>query len=197
MIAIREMNGEIMKKHVFTQTVVVVFATLTMCCLVRAQQPQTVTDFYLAMPNDTYSHSSGKEIKSKAAITKYRKSLIKIEDIKNGYLKIEPNESEGWSEIALFKKTDGLYLVAHSQVGCGPACSGGIEFFTYAGGKWTDVTKQFFPKLTKEAEAAEDCLFELPRTGRILKMSCGNTEDDTDKGKVFKFEGNGAKFINK
>ncbi|MEP6925941.1 MAG: hypothetical protein ABI954_15845 [Pyrinomonadaceae bacterium] len=186
-----------MKKQTFRQTIALVFAILITFSLAHAQEPKIVTDFYLAMPNDNYSHPYGREIKGKAAITKYRKSLIKIEDIKNGYLKIEPNEEEGWSEIALFKKTDGSYLVAHSQVGCGPACGGGTEFLTYAGGKWTDVTKQFFPALTKEQKAAQDCLFELPRAGRILTMSCGNTEDDTEEGKVFHFEWNGAKFINK
>ena len=186
-----------MKKPVFTPTVTVVFTILIMFGSTRAQQPQTVTDFYLAMPTDDYSHPSGKELKGQAAITKYRKSLIKIEDIKNGYLKIEPNEEEGWSEIALFKKTDGSYLVAHSQVGCGPACGGGILFLTYANGKWTDVTKGFSPTLTKEATAAESCLYELPRTGRILTMSCGNTEDDTEEAKAFHFEWNGKRFISK
>lgn len=106
-----------------------------------SQQPKNVTDFYRAMPTDIYSTDfEDNKITGKAALAKPRKSLIKIEDVKNGYLKFE-GAWEGWAEIALFEKKDGSYLIAHAESGCGPPCAGFIKFFTYRSGKWTDVTK--------------------------------------------------------
>jgi hypothetical protein len=87
-----------------------------------------VTDYFLAMPNAAYSRdASGTTIKGKAKVDAYRRSLIKIEDIKNGYLRLE-GPWEGWAEIALFKRTGGGYIVAHAENGCGPACSGLSNF---------------------------------------------------------------------
>ncbi|MEP6922910.1 MAG: hypothetical protein ABI954_00475 [Pyrinomonadaceae bacterium] len=180
-----------------TRVWLLVFVVFLFVFSVPAQslQPKTVTDFYLAMSSDNYSHPFGREISSTAAITKYRKSLIKIEDIKNGYLRLEPNESEGWSEIALFKKTDGSYLIAHSNVGCGPGCQSDLELLTFKNGNWTNVTKQFFPPLSKDAKEAESCRWKLPRFGRILTMECGNDEDENQENKEFAFEWNGTEFI--
>ncbi len=172
------------------------------------KEPKTVTDFYLLMPSgsydllpqgagDSYLFREDDNLKGKTAITKFRKSLIKIEDIKNGYLRLESAMwDESWMEIALFKKSYS-YIVAISQVECGPACGGDLQLLTFNNQKWTDVTKQFYPPLSKEARETEDCHFELPRVGRTLKMWCGNTEDDNDKGKEFKFEWDGTKFIGK
>lgn len=175
-----------------------------------SQQPKTVTDFYLAMPNDVYAtNMEGNKITGKAALTKHRKSLIKTEDIKNGYLKLE-GAWEGWAEIALFKKKDGSYLIAQSETGCGPACEGFIKFFTYKAGKWTDVTKQVFPMPTDNQVAAafkakkintEDGMsnyFLLPQTGTTVKMACnmcenGETNEEPELV-LMEFTWNGEKF---
>jgi len=176
-----------------------------------AQVPlKTVTDYFLAMPADVYATTiDGKTVKGKAALTKYRKSLIKIEDIKNGYLKLE-GAWEGWAEIALFKKKDGSFLIAQAETGCGPACDGFIKFFTYNSGKWTDVTKQVFPTLSEKQinqafinkkislEDGTSHYFLLPRVGTTIKMACnmcenGETTDDPDLV-LMEFAWNGEKF---
>jgi hypothetical protein len=134
-----------MKKQFILLTLIILAAAT----LVSAQ-PKTVTDYYLVMPNNVYSTDiEGDKITNRAALTKFRKSLIKTEDIKNGYLKLE-GTWEGWAEIALFKKKDGSYLIAQAESGCGPACEGFIKFFAYEAGKFTDVTKQVFPNLTDQ-----------------------------------------------
>lgn len=126
------------------------FATIIILpVFASAQMPKTVTDYFLAFPNDKYAVDfDGKKITNKAALTKFRKSLIKIEDTKNGYLRLE-GAWEGWAEIVLFKKKDGDYLIAHAESGCGPACDGFVKFYTYKAGKWTEVTETVFPKLTE------------------------------------------------
>lgn len=176
-----------------------------------AQQPKTVTDFYLAMPSDVYStNNEGNKVTGKAALTKLRKSLIKVEDIKNGYLKLE-GAWEGWAEIALFKKKDGNYLIAQAESGCGPACEGFVKFFTYKAGKWTDVTNQVFPNLSeaqvKQAFASKKVdledegmsyYFLLPQVGTTVKMACnmcenGETSESPDLV-LMEFTWNGEKF---
>ncbi len=177
-------------------------------------QPKTVTDFYLAMPSSVYSTTSeGNEITNKNELIKYRRSLIKIEDIKNGYLRLE-GAWEGWSEIVLFKKTDGSYIIAESKTGCGPGCEGSLKFQTFKNNKWTDVTKEVWTDISfKEAvkvfnsrkqdgiEPAEENDFSfyylLPRYGKTLKIAC-NMCSFLDGDFVFmQFDWNGSKFVRK
>ncbi len=173
-------------------------------------QPKTVTDYYLAMPNDLYStNMSGDKIKGKTALTKFRKSLIKIEDIKSGYLKLE-GTWEGWAEIALFKKTDGSYLVAHAESGCGPACDGFVKFYNYKSGKWIDMTKQVFPEISEadieklykdkklDTEDGVNSYFLLPRIGKTVKLACNMCSDGDDENfTLLELEWSGSKFIKK
>ncbi len=175
-------------------------------------QPKTVTDYFLAMPNNLYSTNiEGKKFTSKAAITKHRKSLIKIEDIKNGYLKLE-GPWEGWAEIALFKKSDGSYIVGHVETGCGPVCGGSINFYSYKAGKWTDVTKKVLPEISEKdvvtaynskiAEGIEKAVedkgmttyFVLPRNGKIMKLECNECDLESS---IMELEWNGNKFVKK
>ena len=192
-------------------------ATLTLFfSLTVSAQPKTVTDYFLAMPDDFYATDiEGNKIKWKAALTKFRKSLIKIEDIKNGYLKLE-GAWEGWAEIALFKKTNGGYIIAQAESGCGPACDGFVKFWTYTAGKWTDITKSVFTPPTVKAaaqkfnsiksaddEAADETGFPfyyvLPREGRTMRVACNECSQSGEGGDttLFQYEWNGIRFVKK
>jgi hypothetical protein len=167
-----------------------------------AQNPITVTDYFLALPNDRYSSPADRKIKNRAELIKYRKSLITIEDITNGYLKLDNNGMEGWSEFALFRKSDGTYLFAISEISCGPGCSGELQLLTYKNGKWTDVTNQFSPKLPTTATSGDyEMYWKLPRVGRTLIFVNTNEDVKEEREKLvykeFKFEWNGTKFVGK
>jgi hypothetical protein len=200
-----------MKNTIFIIVATILFAIFSFA------QPKTVTDYFLAMPNDIYSSKvDGTKVKGKAAITKLRKSMIKIEDVKNGYLKIEGGW-EGWAEIALFKKTDGSYIVAQAESGCGPACDGFVRFWKYSNGKWTNVTKTVFTepiskavsKLFNEIKPASDeaadesgmpFYYNLPRQGKIIKVACNECSEvlhGKDDFTIMEFEWNGSKFVKK
>lgn len=171
-----------------------------------AQTPKTVTDFYLLMPGDKYStNAEGKTIKGKAALKKSRKSLIKIEDVPNGYLRLE-EPGKVWSEIALFKKTDGSYIVGESVKFC-QTCTYDTDFYSYHNGKWTKITNDVLPDLTQEQirplvkknlslEGLENG-FMMPRKGRTLRMFCGDCQMDDgspfayDEHEAFKSEVDG------
>jgi hypothetical protein len=186
-----------MKKLIYLLIAIVAFSTFAFA------QPKTVTDFYLAMPSNLYNFT---QIKDKAALTKYRKKNIKIEDIKNGYLRIESNDLEGHGEVALFKKNDGSYIVGQTDVGCGPVCGGGVDFWTYKAGKWVKVTDQVFNLSEEEwnelfgsknvEENDRTAFFELPRQGKTMTLKCDDCDPNGD-GVLAKFEWNGTKFVKK
>lgn len=200
-----------MKKIILLTALILTFG------LTAFAQPKTVTDYFLAMPNDVYSTTiEGKKITNKAALIKFRKSMIKVEDVKNGYLRIE-GTWEGWAEIALFKKTDGSYIIAQAENGCGPACDGFVKFWTYSAGKWTDVTKSVFTEPSGKSvakqfnatkgetdEAAEESgmpfYYSLPREGRVMRVvcnECSQVQDGTEDFTIFSYEWNGTKFVKK
>lgn len=200
-----------MKSQFFVNIAIAFVLTLISFAGVLAQsQPQTVTEFYLALPGsvngiagtedldgsefkDDFFFYSNERNESRSAIIKYRKSLIKTEDIKNGYLRLESGEWEGWAEIVLFKKTGGKYLVAVSQVGCGPSCDGGVMFLYYKNGKWTNVTKQVFPFESSYGPG----YYRLPRVGTTIELICGDESGETcrDGEKLAEFKWNKKKFV--
>lgn len=187
---------------------ILIFTMLGFSGIFAQTPPKSVTDFYFALPADVYSMDiSGNKISGKTALINFRKSLIKIEDVKNGYLKLE-GTWEGWAEIALFKKRDGSYIVAQAETGCGPACDGFIKFFTYNNGKWTDITASVFPTpnevqikdifLKKNIDLEENGTthyYRLPRTGTTVKMACNVCkEGDGEDFVLQEFLWNGEKF---
>ncbi len=171
-------------------------------------QPRTVIEFYLALPggisgiegtqeselpgfeNDFFFYANERN-EAKASILKYRKSFIKIEDNKNGYLRLESNEWKGWAEVALFKKVDGSYVVAISQVTCEQDCTGGVIFATYKGGHWKNVTKQVFPRSSQG-------YYRLPRIGTSIVQICGDKSDKTCHfgEELAEFQWTKEKFVN-
>ena len=169
----------------------------------------TVTDYYLSLPGgiygiegtqdseipgfeDDFFFYANERNESQSAIRKYRKSIIKIEDLKNGYLRLEGKGWDGWVEIALFKKSDESYVVAISQVGCGPGSKGGLLFATYKNSKWKNVTKQVFPY-----EVQTENYYKLPRTGTTIELICGDDSNKTCRNgtALGKFKWNREKFI--
>lgn len=177
--------------------------------IVSAQQLKTVTDYFLAFPSDAheiYSQSKGQVLKPGPELEKYRRSLIKVEDVKNGFLRLE-GDWEGWAEFALFKKTDGSYLVASNFVGCGPACGSTLFFYEHKDGKWTDVTADVFEapdddevkaafKRVKSDDTSHSLFYTLPRKGTDITLECSMCKGDDDL-LLFTYSWKSPKFIRK
>ena len=203
---------EIMKTIVFRTVSIVALLNLGLAvCVLGQTLPRNVTEFYLALPGsingiegaqnseipgfeDDFFFYSNTRNESKSSILKYRKGLIKSEDLKNGYLRLESREWEGWVEISLFKKADGSSLIAISQVTCGPGCKGGLLFLTYKNGHWKNVTSQVFPisKLTGN-------YYELPRVGTSIALVCGDDANQScrNREKLAEFQWDRNGFIKK
>ena len=164
--------------------------------------PKTVTDFLYLLP-ETYFEPYVEEGKPKPDLRAYRKSLIKINDTKNGFLRLEGVAWEGWAEMAIFKKTDGNYVVGISQSGCGPICDSANTFLVYEKGDWRDVTEEVLPTISeaqfdaayKKHKINEDddpgIVYELPRLGRTIIV---RTDGDRNI-ELFELTWNGTRFV--
>lgn len=165
--------------------------------------PKNIADYYMLLPAKYIGVLERH---------KNRKSFIKIQDIPNSYLRLAPTKGmidwEGSAEIALFKKTNGEYIVGVVDGNCATVCYSGIEFLTYRNGKWTEVTKQVMPEITdkmildayksKEPDDNDYSLenppwtnYALPRKGTAVKVNVNTGGDDT---LLFELKWNGEKF---
>ena len=164
--------------------------------------PQTVVDYYLLLPTENLPI-----LESVAN----RRSIIKKQDLKNGYLRLEGGW-EGWAEIALFRKKNREAVIGVAEVGCGPACSGAAQFLTFRNGKWTDVTTKVMPELedadilaaynrlkTKDddAHSLDDMPYtywQMPQKGTTLKLLLGDESESSGKT-LINFAWNGERFV--
>lgn len=169
----------------------------------KKKNPQTVSDYYLLLPVENFAVLES---------VKNRRSIIKIEDTKNGYLRLESTDWEGWAEIALFRKTNREAVIAVEYVGCGPACDGALQFFAYKNGEWTDATMDVMPDLDDEdilaaynriktkddephtLENMPNTYWKLPQKGTNLKLVLGD-ESESGGETLMSFAWNGKRFI--
>jgi len=166
--------------------------------------PQTVTDYFMRLPE---AHLSLLKYAKKN-----RKDLIQMEDVKNGYLGLSSNESEGAAQVALFRKKNREAVIAVSEYDCAPACSGGIKLLQYKSGKWTDATAQLLPeiddheilaafnrikKMDDDAHDESDppyTLWELRQKGTTLRLVLGDASESSGKT-LISFAWNGERFV--
>jgi len=167
--------------------------------------PKTVMDFYLLLPS----------VKVRNLAVKTRKSFVAVEDTRNGYIKLaapknnDDWEKDDWMEIALFKKSNGEYVVGVTNNSCTDTCAGGIEFLEYRGDRFVDVSDKIYPVTQKikyaqylrkkrpEQPALGESIFgtvsELPRAGKTVKVKFTG-----EKGKeftLFEMTWNGEGFV--
>ena len=136
-----------------------VFGLLLEASALSQSGPKTVVDYYLILPNK-YTYDVG---------PKRRKELINPEngrvntiDLKNGYLSISGDAGEAGIVIALFKKSDGSYLVGVTVYN---ELTEDFYMLRYTGGKWSDMTRTVIPKLSKKKR------YELPQYGTTINVS--------------------------
>jgi hypothetical protein len=197
-------------------------AILTMCVLVVfsnvfAQNPpnkpmatpklQNVTDYYLAIPSqglleDQCNFFLENQTRKNIETLDFRKSLIKIEDTQNAYLRLEPPSTKGdeGGEISLFKKNDGSYLLGIADWECGLVCKC-IGFLEFKNDKWLNVTKRYERKILKQRRQRENkkptsiCEngYSFGREEKSLSIRC--IKDSNSDRFNMKFLWNGKDFI--
>lgn len=137
----------------------------------NSSKPKNVLEYYERLTSEQATFLQG-------GVEKKRQSLIKIQDIPNGYLKLQGADWDGWAELALFKKTSGDYVLGLADTGCAPACATYLRFFEYRDGQWIDVTDQVYPTMNKSEELM---VYRLPQFGRTIEIKRSGEKGEKTK----------------
>lgn len=145
-----------------------------------------------------------------ALASKAMQEKITVEDLKNGYLKIE-GAFEGYIEAALFRKKDKTPVLVISNTSCGPVCNSAVRASTYQNGKMVDITEEILlrpsePEINaiynRKKKAGDDdygnyavpLVYELPRIGWTITVKADNTFAPSDIT-IFKLDFKNDKFV--
>src|SRR5687767_7676499 len=114
----------------------------------RAFEPKTVADFLLLVP-ERYMEGYDLRFRQEMLRGEHRGVVV---DIPNGYISYDASDNPSGFEFAIFRKSNGRYLVAYSdgafydpefgkEVGNLPT----LFLLSYEGGRWRDVTRASLP----------------------------------------------------
>ncbi|HEX6186453.1 MAG TPA: hypothetical protein VFZ40_00120 [Pyrinomonadaceae bacterium] len=123
-------------------------------------EPTTVADFFLLVPERYVGYPLD-----------FRQQLLRGErrgtviDIPNGYISWDASDNPEEFEFAIFRKSNGKYIVAFSSPGDPGLFPSRFFLLSYSKGKWRDVTKALLPiAFHKRFD------YKLPRRGRTISV---------------------------
>jgi hypothetical protein len=134
----------------------------------QSPEPKTVADFLLLVP-ERYMDGYDRRLREEILRGERRGAVI---DIPNGYISYDESDNPSGFEFAIFRKSNGRYLVAYSdgafydpelgkELGNWPT----LFLLSYeGGGRWRDVTRASLPVAFDKRLA-----YMLPRRGRSIK----------------------------
>lgn len=132
----------------------------------QSSEPKTVADFLLLVP-ERYMEGYDLRFREEMLRGEHRGVVV---DIRNGYISYDASDNPSGFEFAIFRKSNGKYLVAYStgafydpefgeEVGNWPT----LFLLSYEGGRWRDVTWASLPTGFDGKLA-----YMLPRRGRSI-----------------------------
>jgi hypothetical protein len=130
----------------------------------QAREPRTVADFFLLVP-ERYMEGYDRRFREELLRGERRGAVI---DIRNGYISYDESDNPSGFEFAIFRKSNGQYLIAYSdgafhdpEFGNDPT----LFLLSYEGGRWRDVTREALPVAFDKKLA-----YTLPRRGRSIEV---------------------------
>ena len=130
----------------------------------QSSEPKTVADFLLLVPE---RYMDGYDLRLREELLRGDRRGV-IVDIRNGYISYDESDNPAGFEFAIFKKSNGRYLVAYSTGAFGePELGNDPTFFllSYERGKWRDVTREILPVAFNKKLA-----YYLPRRGKSIEV---------------------------
>lgn len=124
-------------------------------------EPKTVADFFLLVPERYVGYPLD-----------FRQQLLRGErrgtviDLKNGYISWNASDNPEEFEFAIFRKSNGKYIVAFSSPGDPGLFPSRFFLLSYVNGKWRDVTRALLPVAFHKRFD-----YKLPRRGRTIVVS--------------------------
>ncbi len=143
----------------------------------QTKQPKTVRDFFMLISARYFSLDCCETKDRRKGLEKYLKTYLEIEDTANGFMSGGSDAAQEGFEMALFKRSNGTYLIGFYTFG-----EGGIEdtpwvvFLEYRNGRWTDVSKREIPGYSPTTLE-----YKLPRVGTTIQVFKKVEEGDAPK----------------
>lgn len=131
----------------------------------QSSEPKTVADFLLLVP-ERYMVGYDFRLREELLRGEHRGVVI---DIPNGYISYDESDNPSGFEFAIFRKSNGRYIVAYNTVGDDfnwePGDEASLRLLSYEGGRWRDVSRELLPV------ALDNRLgYTLPRRGRNIEV---------------------------
>jgi hypothetical protein len=135
----------------------------------QSSEPKTVADFLLLVPE---RYMEGYDLR-------FREEMLRgghrgvVVDVRNGYISYDASDNPSGFEFAIFRKSNGNYLVAYSDGAFyDPDFDNGstLLLLSYERGRWRDVTKASLPVAFDKKLA-----YMLPRRGRGIEVWDGRS----------------------
>lgn len=138
----------------------------------QTSEPKTVADFLLLVP-DRYMDGYDRGLREELVRGEHRGGVI---DVPNGYISYDESDNPAGFEFAIFKKSNGRYLIAYStgafgdpeltkELGNWPV----LHLLSYEGGKWRDVRQSVLPVAFNKKHS-----YLLPRKGKSIAVLDAN-----------------------
>jgi len=124
--------------------VAIAIAAGTGTAAAQSSGPKTVADFLLLVP-ERYMEGYDLRFREEMLRGEHRGVVV---DIPNGYISYDASDNPSGFEFAIFRKSNGEYLVAYSTGAFyEPEVDDGSTLFllSYEGGRWRDVTRATLP----------------------------------------------------
>ena len=139
----------------------------------QSSEPETVADFFLLVPE---RYMVGYDLRFREELLRGEHRGVVV-DIRNGYISYDESDNPSGFEFAIFRKSNGRYLVAYStgafhdpEFGNEPT----LFLLSYEGGRWRDVTRASLP-----AGFDQKLAYKLPRWGRSIEVWGGRGRNYT------------------
>lgn len=145
-------------------SVTIAIAAGTGTAAAQSSGPKTVADFLLLVP-ERYMEGYDLRFREEMLRGEHRGVVV---DIPNGYISYDASDNPSGFEFAIFRKSNGEYLVAYSTGAFyEPEVDDGSTLFllSYEGGRWRDVTRASLP-VAFDGKLA----YVLPRRGRGIEV---------------------------
>lgn len=127
-------------------------------------QPKTVRDFYMLLPQKYFTLEGCEPKKDKdcrKAKLDYLKTFVNIEDNENAFMSGDCDGAQKCLDMALFKRPDGSYLVVVSN---SYELTQDDYFLDYRNGNWTEVSAQVVPEFSRKN------MYKLPHYGTTIQV---------------------------
>lgn len=125
------------------------------------REPKTVADFFLLVPERV----SGYDLQFREELLRGERRGTVI-DIPNGYISWNASDNPEEFEFAIFRKSNGKYIVAFSSPGDPGLYPSHFYLLSYDNGKWRDVTKALLPVAFDKR-----LNYKIPRRGRTIVVT--------------------------